>query len=338
MSSNPHSWEENPDYDNDEDYDGPDGYEDDDAEYEEDDVEYDYYPRGQQQPQQYQQPEGYSASNQGGAGPPTSDLEGDDEDVEALADALELNKKLKSIVSSGLDPETMQAELTKLMGSMSLQQQRQQTQHEEAERERERERGPDPFNPAGRRRNRAAPSHNQSRTVRMKKASKESTSVHRPPKGANFGKTFSDHEQAVMAKNNRRLLEKMIKIQSGTGSTNIGGYSTSVGRGSSVGKVRSSHQINRMKKSAAISSSNAKFLQRLQNVKSTMNTKKMRADADRNAKISAMRRQIPSHANASSARRGAAPGAGNVYGKAANESRLKKFRRPPTLNQPDWES
>ncbi|GMH52155.1 hypothetical protein TrST_g4237 [Triparma strigata] len=51
--------------------------------------------------------------------PQTKDLEVDaEEDVGALADALELNTKLKEIMSSGLDPVSMQEELNRLMSGM----------------------------------------------------------------------------------------------------------------------------------------------------------------------------------------------------------------------------
>ena len=53
--------------------------------------------------------------------PQTKDLEVDaEEDVGALADALELNTKLKEIMSSGLDPVSMQEELNRLMSGMQV--------------------------------------------------------------------------------------------------------------------------------------------------------------------------------------------------------------------------
>ena len=98
-----------------------------------------------------------------------------------------------------------------------------------------------------------------------------------------------------MAKNNALLLKKMIKIQTSKSQHgSIGGYPTGNSRGSapSTGLARSSHQINRQKAGRKISNDNAKFLQRLQNVKSTMNSSKMKKDAERNAKIAQMRRTV----------------------------------------------
>merc|ERR1711871_17998 len=111
------------------------------------------------------------------------------------------------------------------------------------------------------------------------------------PKSRSAGKTFSDRESEIMAKNNAILLKKMIKIQttrSNHGS--IGGYQMGNTRGSAIvgGMQKSSHQINRQKAGRKISSDNAKLLQRLQNVKSTMNPGRMKKDAERNAKISLM--------------------------------------------------
>lgn len=54
------------------------------------------------------------------APPATHDLEDAEEDVGALADALELNKRLKDIMSSGMEPGAMQEELNRLMGAMAM--------------------------------------------------------------------------------------------------------------------------------------------------------------------------------------------------------------------------
>ena len=54
------------------------------------------------------------------APPATHDLEDAEEDVGALADALELNKRLKDIMSSGMEPGKMQEELNRLVGQMAM--------------------------------------------------------------------------------------------------------------------------------------------------------------------------------------------------------------------------
>ena len=266
------------------------------------------------------------------APPATQDLEVDaEEDVGALADALELNKKLKEIMSSGMEPGAMQAELNQLMSSMSVaggdvgggasppDQHQQQQQHR-----------PPPLSNATNKdlqRVGQAQRKQQQRNRVGNPSVVGASDVRRPPKGVNAGKTFSDHEAMVMAKNNQRLLNKMIKIQTSKGDT-IGGYSTAVVRGSAVTNLTSSHGLNRKKRGKKISSDNQKFLARLQNVKSTMNTKKMRADADRNARISALRRQVPSKQ----------PGSNNVFGRAADRARMNRFKAPPTIKQPAWET
>ena len=58
----------------------------------------------------------------------------------------------------------------------------------------------------------------------------------------------------------------------------------------------------------------------------------MRKDADRNEKISAMRRNVGGGGGA-----GMRGGSQNVYGKNADSMRMSKFRAPPSLKQPDWE-
>ena len=69
----------------------------------------------------------------------------------------------------------------------------------------------------------------------------------------NAGKTFSDQEAMLMAKNNQRLLSKMIKIQTSKADT-IGGYSTTVTRGSAVTNHSSSYGLNRKKRGKKVRS------------------------------------------------------------------------------------
>ncbi|GMH84735.1 hypothetical protein TL16_g10011 [Triparma laevis f. inornata] len=258
--------------------------------------------------------------------PQTKDLEVDaEEDVGALADALTLNTKLKEIMSSGLDPVTMQEELNKLMAGMQ--------QMEVSPQEQSRQKAVHNPPPLA---NITQSSMNQQRGYGQqqsgnkvaKKMAAPADKTRRPQKGVNAGKTFSEHEAMQQAKNNQRLLSKMIKIQTSKSDT-IGGYSTSVTRGSAVTNLTSSHGLNRKKMGKKISNDNQKFLQRLQNVKSTMNTKKMREDADRQARIGALRRQVVNTKKS---------GSNNVWGKSADRARQNKFRAKPTLTLPAWES
>ncbi|GMH64688.1 hypothetical protein TrRE_jg4864 [Triparma retinervis] len=128
----------------------------------------------------------------------------DGEDVGELADALELNRKLKEIMSSGLDPTTMQNELSRLMSGMSVNQ------------------GMDDIPRGGGAMNPPPLSQVNSNTMETKMSStgrggqKKRVNVKTGPKIAksrSAGKTFSDRESEVMAKNNALLLKKMIKIQ-----------------------------------------------------------------------------------------------------------------------------
>ncbi len=242
------------------------------------------------------------------APPQTNELLEDDEDVEKLSDALSLNKRLKEIMSSGLDPVSMQNELARLMGGM----------------------GDMNMNPSADGGGGASKPLRQSTNTNMNGGmrrpvkSKQIDQIRRPPKGANAGQTFTHQERVSMQKNNERLLNRMISIQTKR-SGSIGGYQ-SHGKGSAVA-IRSSTEINRKKKGAKISQDNQKFLQRLQNVKSTMNSKQMRSDADRQARVAALRRQV-----------GGQAGSNNVYGKSADRKRMQKFKEKPTLTQPAWES
>jgi len=134
----------------------------------------------------------------------------------------------------------------------------------------------------------------------------------------------------------------MIAIQtqgggtSRAGSSSIGGYQASNSR-TAITNFKSSNSINRKKKQQKVAGENQKFLQRLQNVKSTMNTKKMRQDADRNAQISRMRSQVHVAPKRRAERRNE-PGSNNVFGNSANRARMSKFREPPSIKQPAWES
>jgi len=68
-----------------------------------------------------------------------------------------------------------------------------------------------------------------------------------------------------------------------------------------------------------------------------MNSKKMREDADRNARISQLRRTVGGGGGGGGGGR-KAPGSNNVFGRAADKARINRFRQKPTLEQPAWET
>ena len=272
----------------------------------------------------------------------------DEEEVEALGDALELNKKLKMIMSSNLDPVSMQQQLTALMGQMEggggggggnpnqQQQQRnhpkqqQQQQQQQKQQQQQQRHHPHPQQQQQQQHPQRKPLGGMSHNSNMKQAMKS----------ANSGKTFSSREAMAQQKNNQMLLKKMIKIQTTPSSNNnsIGGYQGTSSNHAHLTNFKSSNTINRQKKMSKIAGDNQKFLSRLQNVKSTMNTKKMRADADRNAQISKMRSQVHVQKKRSvEGGRRPAPGANNMFGNAANQARMSRFKAPPSMKQPDWE-
>ena len=65
-----------------------------------------------------------------------------------------------------------------------------------------------------------------------------------------------------------------------------------------------------------------------------MTSKKMREDADRNARISQLRRTVGGGGGGGRK----APGSNNVFGRADDKARINRFRQKPTLEQPAWET
>ena len=332
-------------------------YDDDDAAYENDSEEEEEYEEDeeeeegeydQQYSQQYNQQQStqHSSHEQAHQPPPTSDLE-DEEEMEQLTDALELNKQLKTIMASGLDPATMQQELQALMAKMSVgadpsssaaapnsgalknssshyNQQQQQYHQQQQEQEQQEQQQQQRSNGVGgmQPRKQQAPPRLSSKDGHMRA----------PPKNTSSGKTFSQQESVEQARDNQRLLRNMIRIQTKAKDATIGGYNTSIGKGSAVTNLKSSNGINRAKKVNKQAAENRAFLSRLQNVKGTLDTKKMKKDADRNASISAMRRTVGGGGGAGTR------GSNNVFGGAADKMRVARFKAPPSVSQPVWES
>jgi len=113
----------------------------------------------------------------------------DEEEVAALGDAMELNQKLKQIMSSDLDPIAMQEQLNALMGGMNINMDTSQNHSQQRQQQQPRQ---------------------QQRMVEGGKQSRKPlnngmshNNMRKAMKSTNSGKTFSNQEQVAQARNNQ---------------------------------------------------------------------------------------------------------------------------------------
>jgi hypothetical protein len=181
--------------------------------------------------------------------------EDDDEgQVNAFDDAVDLNRKLKMLMNANLSPAELEEQL-QLMGLVSQ-------PPSEARRQYQQQRSTAP--------------RQQVRSGRG--------DIVRAMKAPDAGKTHTKQQAMEIAKNNQHLVQRMQNIKNGP-KNSIGGYYTN-NRHSAAASHTSSNAINRKKKTTKVQTENEKFYKRLQGVKSTMNSGKIKKDAKRHNEVS----------------------------------------------------